>query len=262
MTDEMHQRHDLDLIAALAEGRLDDPSPAEEQVATCAACADVYRAHRVVLAAIAADPVPRLDDLERRRLRQGVWAGLGVADDAPVRSTPWWYRVAPVAAALVVVVGIVAILTGGQGDSGVDLTQARETFSADTTAGDMETMSESTEAAGTDAPGGAGESGTTAAADTTAPADTVVTNDVAMSEDGYARVASEFADRVAAGETDVDEAFDCVYTDASGEPEDVEAAEGAFAAGTLLWVAANEEEPEIEVRIYRSSDCVEVYRHE
>lgn len=111
----MHNDHDLDLIAALVEGDLEDPRAAEDLVASCPECRQAYRAHLTIRQAIEAAPRPSLDDLERQRLRSSVWNALQTdnADSAagPVGNTPWWYRIAPVAAAFVVVVGATAILS-------------------------------------------------------------------------------------------------------------------------------------------------------
>lgn len=115
----MHTDHDLDLVIALADGSLTDPHPAEELVATCPECARTYEAYLTVRAAVAASPVVTMTDLERRRLHNSLWAEIGAETApssapaaAPTSRTPWWYRVAPVAAALVVVVGVGATLTG------------------------------------------------------------------------------------------------------------------------------------------------------
>lgn len=116
----MHTEHDLDLVIALADGSLTDPHPAEDLVATCPECADTYEAYLAVRAAVAASPVATMTDLERRRLHNSLWAEIAdekapAASPAPAAAprTPWWYRVAPVAAALAVVVGVGATLTGG-----------------------------------------------------------------------------------------------------------------------------------------------------
>lgn len=188
--------HDLDIVAALAEGRTTDTGRAEQLIRTCDVCAEAYRAHVVVLDAVAAEPPPRLDDLERRRLRASVWDR--VVEDEPGsvpvqgRPAPWWYRVAPVAAALVVVVGIAVALPRGGGDAGSDeiidaaapvteqLSES-DTATADTPAADEETRAEATESAGEDA--GATDT-TTAAADTTAAAES-------LADDGTDRVDDE-----------------------------------------------------------------------
>lgn len=153
-----HHDHDLDLVAALAEGRSTDRGRAEELVRTCDVCADAYRSHVAVLEAVSAEAAPRLDDLERRRLRGAVWDQLDsdAAAASPVEGPPipWWYRIAPVAAALVVVVGVAVVLPGsgddaaddGGGDAMTvleDATQEDATQMAETTAADSDRVDES-----------------------------------------------------------------------------------------------------------------------
>lgn len=120
----MHHEHDLDLLDAFAEGRLDDPRPAESLIESCPECSDHYRDYAVVRAAVAAEPAPLLGDLERRRLRAAVWEEIGT-ETAPARSTPWWYRVAPVAAALAIVVGVAGVVgndfVGSSDDGGAEI---------------------------------------------------------------------------------------------------------------------------------------------
>ena len=126
----MHFRHDLDLLDALAEGRLADPAEAEALVASCPECADYYRSYALVRAAIAAEPPPRLGDWERQRLRSSVWQQVSTPAKAP-----WWYRVAPVAAALVVVVGVASLV--GQMSGGGDGAEV----TAGAPAGEVESVS-------------------------------------------------------------------------------------------------------------------------
>lgn len=140
--------HDLEIVAALAEGRSTEPDRAHELVRTCPVCAQAYRDHRTVLEAIARDPVPQLDERERLGLRSSVWGDLDL-DSAPAPPTtrparsPWWYRLAPVAAALVVVVGIAVVLPRGGDDSA----EVAGTDAFDTAASDLQTESDDGEAA-------------------------------------------------------------------------------------------------------------------
>ncbi|MGA7269927.1 MAG: hypothetical protein WB239_02530, partial [Acidimicrobiia bacterium] len=105
MTENMHTDNHLDLIDALVEGRSSDPAAARHLVATCPECGEAYQAHLAVKQAVESQPIVPLSEVERRRLRAAVWSGLDAAT-APARTTPLWYRIAPVAAALVLVIGL------------------------------------------------------------------------------------------------------------------------------------------------------------
>lgn len=120
--------YDHDLIAALAEGRLD---PAEAVAAQRAIAADpeaaaAYAQHRIALDAIGATSPATLTDGERSRVRMAVAEGLGL-DRTPVPSTPGrrtpWAAISIAAAtlaALVAVVPISGLLTSdGQDTSAV-----------------------------------------------------------------------------------------------------------------------------------------------
>lgn len=267
MNEDMHRHHDLDLISALAEGRLADPGPAEELVATCAECADAYRSHRLVLDAIAAAPPGLMDDLERRRLRANIWEALqedsssaapaGAGSLPPAPPIPWWYRVAPVAAALVVAVGVGSMfIGGGEGE---------------------ETMVTITDLLSADAPAGEGDDGTFEASPEafTAPETTAAASDTAEDEsldtfqaadDGRASLtieeleeaAAEFADRAEAGRTELmAEGFDCQADDVD---DPVIATEEAEVDGDLVWFVAFGRADEVSlVRVYRSGDCTILY---
>ena len=117
----MHELHNLDLISDLAEGTSADPAPAQDLIATCPECAEIYEAHVTVLQAIRSDTFTPMTELERRRIRSSVWQEIGPVAAPPktASSTPWWYRVAPVAAALALIVGVAVPLSnlGGGGDS-------------------------------------------------------------------------------------------------------------------------------------------------
>lgn len=265
MSEDMHSRHDLDLIAAYAEERLEDPAPAEELVASCPECADLYRSHVIVRRAIAEAPPVAMTEFERRRLRDRIWdtAELAPAKPAPA-STPWWYRLAPVAAVLAVVVGAGGVfLSGGLG-------------TGDSAETDAPTAAVAPEAAADETVGvsdGETDAGLMAAPDTTeamsedpAPAGGIEESaaadqaefrlDLSMTE--LEEVISEFLERVDSGETEVDEEFDCL----SEAPLDESpmAAESIRLADTTLWLVALGENGEVgRVEVYRQADCALVH---
>ena len=261
---ELHQDHDLDLIAAFVEGRLDDPAPAEALVAACPECAHDFQSHQTVLEAVRVQPHATLDDLERRRLRAAVWEGIeaepspAAAPPVPARkaSTPWWYRIAPVAAALVVVVGVSANLVPQGGDSatteelrttgpGVDALERPEMATEGTDAADATSMADAPE--------------TTAAATATTSGASGGATELASTE--MEEAATDFAERAVADSTDVDpEAAECVAGDPEANASAV-AAESAVIEDTETWLVGLGTPTEVTgVVVYAADDCRVLYR--
>lgn len=113
----MHS-HDLDLIAALAEGTLDDETQARAFVQTCDECRAEFEAQTAVLAAIADVPAVTMTENEKAILHRDLWTELrlGEGTEKPTRAQ-WWYRFSYAAAGVLIVVGIgagVLQLTGGE----------------------------------------------------------------------------------------------------------------------------------------------------
>ena len=160
----MHE-HDLDLIAALADGSLDDETEARELVDNCDICHTEYLEQTEVLALIAAAPSARMSDLEKAALHRDLWTELR-REPARPQSMPWWQRWSYVAAGLFVVVGLVGVLNLGMGGDGE---AAGTTIAADAVR-DLEAPTEEGVpfVAGEDsAEGGAESTATTAAAEQT-----------------------------------------------------------------------------------------------
>jgi hypothetical protein len=245
----MHSEHDLDLIADLVEGRLDDPAPAEALIATCTECAEAYEAHRLVEAAVAAEPAVSLNDFERRRLHDALWADLApaLAQPEPRKATaPWWYRVAPVAAALVVVVGVGTVLTGGSD-------QATDTF---------ETVGAELDADGSTEEGAemfAAPEETVAADQADTLASRLAPDEMSLTRDELEEAAGEFSDRITAGPADLDgEVLRCVEQD--GMDEGVVGSEPATVDGDPVWFVAFGSPDEVTVvKVYRQADCTVVF---
>jgi hypothetical protein len=106
----MHE-HDLDLIAALADGSLDAESQARLLVETCAVCGSEYRSQTEVVAWLAAAPVVEMTELEKATLHRDLWTELR-SQPLKAGATPWWQTWSYVAAGLFVLVGLVAVLNG------------------------------------------------------------------------------------------------------------------------------------------------------
>ena len=107
----MHD-HPLDLIAALADGSLSDESDARALVESCQECREEYRTQTDVIEWLAATPAAEMTDLEKAALHRDLWTELR---NQPGKSpaTPWWQRLAYVAAGLFVTVGLVSVLNNG-----------------------------------------------------------------------------------------------------------------------------------------------------
>jgi hypothetical protein len=124
----MHE-HDLDLIASLADGSLDEGDEARALVETCEVCRHEYEAQVSVLEALSGLEAARLTDFEKAGLHRDLWTELRSEAVKDKRVVPWWYRLSYAAAGLFVVVGLVAVLgqsvfnAAGEGD------EASTTFS-------------------------------------------------------------------------------------------------------------------------------------
>jgi hypothetical protein len=187
----MHD-HDLDLIAALADGSLDDETTARARIDTCPECRDEYLRQRASIEFLASAPRVAMTDFERAGLHRDLWTELRSDPPASKRS-PWWYRWSYVAAGLFVVVGLAGVLNGqfGQGDQGAVV----ETFSEigsglDATVEDSPTqLYGQPESDGEDSAGGSGAPTTTAAA-----------GDSTVLPYPFAELAATTRDKQAAGE--------------------------------------------------------------
>lgn len=122
----MHE-HDLDLIAALADGSLADETEARALIESCDECLAEYQDQVEVLALLVATPTARMNDLERAALHRDLWTELRKSPSTS-GSTPWWVRWSYVAAGLFVTVGLVGVLIG-QGLLGGGDAQSANTFS-------------------------------------------------------------------------------------------------------------------------------------
>ena len=106
----MH-RHDLDTIAALADGSLKDETSARALVESCAECRAEYESHTVVIAALAAVEPATMTDLEKAALHRELWTDLRAEAAPAVKTPPWWYRWSYAAAGVFVVVGLVGVVS-------------------------------------------------------------------------------------------------------------------------------------------------------
>jgi hypothetical protein len=123
-----HHAHDVDIVAALAGGWIDDDeerTAAEVLVEDCEECRAEFELHTDVSTWLSSAAEVSMTDEERESLHRRVHAeaapgGNVVAmPDRSARATRGWLRIGSVAAALVMVVGVGGILTQLDGaDSG------------------------------------------------------------------------------------------------------------------------------------------------
>ncbi len=123
----MHN-HDLDLVAALADGSLppEQVSPVRDTVSTCGECRAEFDAQRLILEVLAEPEPASLSEWERARLHQAI-AQL----DAPRPKAAWlmWaprLAVAAVAVAFVGAFGMVLLNGANDGDGAADSPVAAE----------------------------------------------------------------------------------------------------------------------------------------
>jgi hypothetical protein len=103
--------HDLELIAALVEGRLEDETEARALIASSAGAREEYEAQKLAYESLRALGTANLSEEERAALHRDVWTELRT-ETAGRTKAPWYYRWAAIAAGLFVVIGLVAVLSG------------------------------------------------------------------------------------------------------------------------------------------------------
>jgi hypothetical protein len=110
--------HELELIAALVEGRLDDETEARALIASSSEAREEYEAQNLAYESLQAMGGAQLSEIERSTLRRDVWTELRANVPTGRSKNPWYYHWVPVAAGLFVVVGLAAVLTqvAGGGD--------------------------------------------------------------------------------------------------------------------------------------------------
>jgi hypothetical protein len=186
----MHD-HPLDLIAALADGSLSDEVEARALVESCPECREEYRTQTEVIGWLAATPAAEMTDLEKAALHRDLWTELR---NQPGKSsaTPWWQRLAYVAAGLFVTVGLVSVLNNDALNGGANslaTTTAAEALDAPTEEGPFV-------AQGSDD----GESAPEMTTDTTAGAS--ATTAAAGGEESFALPFAELAEEARANQAD------------------------------------------------------------
>ncbi len=104
------RRRDIELISALAEGTLEDESEARALIESSAEHRAEYETLKAAIDATRHLPPATLTGLERSALRRDIWAELRSGEDAS-RSLRWYLTRPVTAAALLLVVGAIAVLS-------------------------------------------------------------------------------------------------------------------------------------------------------
>ncbi len=117
----MH-RHDLDAIAALADGTLQDETAARALIESCQECRAEYESQRAVLTALSSVEAAVMTETEKAALHRDLWTALP-SGQVPQPSKSWWYRLSYATAGLFVVIGVAAVISQtGASDNAETLT--------------------------------------------------------------------------------------------------------------------------------------------
>lgn len=102
--------HELELLAALAEGRLEDETEARALIASSPDARAEYEAQKTAHDALSAMGPASLSDVERAELHRDTWTELRSRPTSRQATGRWYSRWTPVVAGLFVLVGVVAVL--------------------------------------------------------------------------------------------------------------------------------------------------------
>jgi len=182
--------HELELIAALVEGRLDDETEARALIGSSTEHREEYEAQKTAYEALRGAGIAELTHSERSALHRDVWTALR-QDQTPAR--PGWYRWVPVTAGvLFVLLGLVAVLSRGGQDAGVFAETAADLDGGDGTSTPADALAR-------DDDGGAGEDSDEGAV-VEEPTGTTMTAFGSPPEEEVSAFYSEEAERIRAGE--------------------------------------------------------------
>lgn len=107
---------DLELIAALVEGRLDDENEARALVNSSPIHMEEYESQKLAYAALSALPSAEMSQQEKAALHRDVWTELQSSRATGKASTPWYIRWSYAAAGVLIVVGAAGVITQSSND--------------------------------------------------------------------------------------------------------------------------------------------------
>lgn len=132
----------IELIAALVEGRLEDESEARALIDSAPEFREEYEAQKTSYEMLRQVGTASLSDGERSALHRDVWTALRQGTDTSPGRGSWYYRWVAVAAGMFVVVGLAAVLSqvGGGDEAGETFAEiaADQDEGATTTAADSD----------------------------------------------------------------------------------------------------------------------------
>lgn len=132
----MLRNREIELIVGLVEGTLEDETEARALLDRSDEARAEFEAQRSVREVLGGVGPARMSEDESAAIRREIWTELRSDPASTRRSTPWIYRLAPVAAVLVLVVGALAVFNRGfQGadETAETFADAAADISADTT---------------------------------------------------------------------------------------------------------------------------------
>lgn len=132
------REHELELIAALVEGRLEDESEARALIDSSPELREEYEAQKLAYEAMQDAGTVSLQEAERAALRRDIWTELRSGSAGLAPKAPWYYRWVPVTAGFLLVVGLVAVLGQGGEDAGEETVDLAADMAETTTAEAMD----------------------------------------------------------------------------------------------------------------------------
>lgn len=133
--------YELELIASLAERTLDDETEALALVESSAEHRAEYEAQKLALRHLGAIGPVTMTDTEKTAMHRDLWTDLRTTPSTT--GIPWYYRWVPVAAGLLVVVGVVSVLSNQSANDSSGERAGATVVAADDGGGD-ETVQEET----------------------------------------------------------------------------------------------------------------------
>ena len=104
------RKKEVELIAALAEDKLEDETAVRALIASSTKRQAEYDAQKTAYEALSSIPSAQLTEHESAALHRDIWTEFQVQPEAEATKAPWFYRWSYVAAGLFVVVGLVIVV--------------------------------------------------------------------------------------------------------------------------------------------------------
>ncbi len=104
------RKNEVELIAALAEGRLEDETAARALINSSPKYREEYEAQKAAYEALSSVPPAELTEHETAALHRDIWTELQARPLPTTVKTPWYYRWSYAAAGLFLVVGLVIVV--------------------------------------------------------------------------------------------------------------------------------------------------------